>query len=143
MNKLRYRAWRFAYPGLDAADEWAGLGLTSGGKIDMVDEAASVRQSILLLISTTPGERVMRPDYGCDIHRLVFSPNDDTTAGMAIHYVRRAVERWEPRVQIIRVDAGPDEQSPERLAVILEYRVLATQQLQILPFSINLTGEEA
>ena len=43
----------------------------------------------------------MRPDYGCELHRLVFSPNDDTTAGLAIHYVRRALERWEPRVEVL------------------------------------------
>ena len=70
------------------------------------DEA--VRQSILLLLSTIPGERVMRPTYGCHLHRLVFWPNDDTTAGLAIHYVRRAVERFEPRVEVIRVDATRD-----------------------------------
>ena len=49
----------------------------------MVQYNDSIRQAILLLFSTRPGERVMRPDYGCDIHRLVFSPNDDTTAGLA------------------------------------------------------------
>ena len=56
----------------------------------------AVRQSILLLLSTRPGERVMRPDNGCDLYRLAFAPSDDMTAGLAIHYVRQAVERWEP-----------------------------------------------
>ena len=53
----------------------------------------AVRQSILMLLSTRPGERVMPPDYGCPIHRLVFSPNDATTAGLAIHYVRHSLLR--------------------------------------------------
>ena len=75
---------------------------------------ASVRQAILLLLSTRPGERVMRPTYGCDLHRLVFSPNDDTTAGLAIHYVRQALERWEPRIEVIRLDAG--REAPLRTA---------------------------
>ena len=92
--------------------------------------------------STSPGERVMRPDYGCDIYRLIFSPNDDTTAGLAIYYVRRALERWEPRIQVIRIDAERSPEAAERLDVIIEYRVVATQQLQALPFSINLAGEE-
>ena len=75
------------------------------GSIAMVEEDDAIRQALLLLISTRPGERVMRPAYGCDLERLIFSPNDDTTAGLAMHYVRQAVERWEPRVEILGVDA--------------------------------------
>ena len=41
----------------------------------------------------------MRPGYGCHLFRLAFAPNDDTTAGLAIHYVRQALERWEPRIE--------------------------------------------
>jgi phage baseplate assembly protein W len=108
----------------------------------MVSDNAAVRQAILLLLSTIPGERVMRPDYGCDIYRLIFSPNDDTTAGLAIHYVRQALERWEPRIQLIRVDAERSPDSAEHLDILIEYRILASQQVQVLPFSINLTGEE-
>ena len=51
----------------------------------------AVRQAILLLLTTRPGERVMRRTYGSLLHRLVFAPNDDTTAGLAIHYVRQAL----------------------------------------------------
>jgi uncharacterized protein len=143
MSTPRYRAWRFLYPGLDASDEFAGLQLSARGSIDMVEENASVRQAILLLLSTIPGERVMRPDYGCEIHRLIFSPNDDTTAGLAIHYVRRALDRWEPRIELLRLDAGRSPESPERLDLILEYRVRATQQIQTFALSINLAGEES
>jgi len=67
----------------------------------MVDGDDSVRQAILLLLSTVPGERIMRPEYGCLIHQLVFSPNDATTAGLAIHYVQRALDLWEPRVDVV------------------------------------------
>src|SRR5262249_16352614 len=115
MSVSRDRAWRFLPPGFDAPEEQAGLHVVAGGRIAMAEEHVSVRQAILLLLSTSPGERVMRPDYGCDLHRLVFSPNDDTTAGLAIHYVRRAVERWEPRVEILRLDAARNEVDPGRL----------------------------
>jgi hypothetical protein len=83
----------------------------------------------------------MRPDYGCDLHRLVFSPNDDTTAGLAIHYVRQALERWEPRIEILRLDAGADEIFPERLNIVLDYRLRSSQQRDSMPLSINLSGE--
>jgi phage baseplate assembly protein W len=98
----------------------------------------SIRQALLLLFSTRPGERVMRPDYGCDIHRLIFSPNDDTTAGLAIYYVQRAIDRWEPRIDVLRLDAGRDAEQPERLNILLQYRVRVTRHAELLTFSLNL-----
>jgi len=107
----------------------------------MTEEDAAIRQSILLLLSTRPGERVMRPDYGCNLHRLLFWPNDNTTAGLAIHYVRQAIERWEPRVQITRLDAIRNEFDPARLDIRLEYRLRATQRVQELQVSVALHEE--
>jgi len=107
----------------------------------MVEDRGSVRQAVLLLLSTRPGERAMRPDYGCDLHKLVFSPNDDTTAGLAMHYVRQALDRWEPRIVIERLDAGRDEAYPERLNILLEYRLGSSMTRDSLIFSVNLTGE--
>jgi uncharacterized protein len=149
MSKPRFRAWRFHLPRLSAGDRIpeglespeAGLGLTPGGSIEMVEEEESVRQSILLLLATVPGERVMRPEYGCDLYRLVFSPNDDTTAGLAQHYVERALTRWEPRIQILHLDALRTEADPGRLDIHLEYRVRATQRAERLVFPLSLTGE--
>jgi phage baseplate assembly protein W len=125
--KARWRGWRFRVPPYDAPpEEPVGLVIDPSGAIDTVADDEAIRQSLLLLISTTPGERVMRPDYGCDLHRLVFSPNDDTTAGLAIHFVRQAVERFEPRVEVLRVDANRDLYEATRLEVVLDYRARAT-----------------
>ncbi|UCD35983.1 MAG: GPW/gp25 family protein [Nitrospiraceae bacterium] len=143
MSSRTYRAWRFRIPDIDTPEEEAGFGISHTGGIDMVDEHESVRQSILLLMSHTRGERVMRPEYGCDLHKLVFAPNDDTTAGLAIHYTRQALERWEPRIDILRLDAGSNEDDPSRLDIMLEYKVRATQLNEQLTYSINLSGEEA
>src|SRR5262245_50578818 len=119
----RSRGWRFRVPAYDApTDAPIGLVIDPAGGIDTVADDEAIRQSLLLLISTRPGERVMRPEYGCDLHRLVFSPNDDTTAGLAIHYVRQAIERWEPRVEVTRLDArrSADESRPGNLEIYLE-----------------------
>ncbi len=124
----RYRAFRFELPEPGAPERPPGLRLRPTGGIEMVEEDASVRQAILLLISTRPGERIMRPSYGCDLARLVFSPNDDTTAGLAVHYVRRALETWEPRIDVLVLDATRDPDDPGRLDIALEYRVRATQR---------------
>jgi len=83
----------------------------------------------------------MRPHYGCELKRLVFAPNDETTAGLAIHYVRRAVERWEPRVEILSVDAGGDPDAAGRLLIALEYRVRATSRTGRIVQPLDLTGE--
>lgn len=138
INVPRYRAWRFLYPGLDVPEDAAGLRFAATGGVDMVQYNESIRQALLLLLSTRPGERVMRPDYGCDIHRLIFSPNDDTTAGLAIYYVQKAIDRWEPRIEVLQLDAGRDPQAPERLTVTLQYRVRVTRHTELLSFSINL-----
>lgn len=144
MNAPRYRAWRFLHPDLDLVGVGpAGLRVSPSGGISMVQEEASVRQAILLLLSTVPGERVMRPDYGCELHRLVFAPNDDTTAGLAIHYVRRALERWEPRIDILHLDANRGPEEPFRLDISLEYRVRATQRTDRLLFGLDLAGGPA
>lgn len=143
MSVPRFRAWRFLHPDLDVPEMVAGLQVSARGRVEMVEGDDSIRQAVLLLLSTIPGERVMRPDYGCDLYRLVFSPNDDTTAGLAIHYVRRALERWEPRVEIVRLDAGRNDERPELLEVMLEYRVRATQRVQAVTFSVDLAGEGA
>jgi uncharacterized protein len=141
MSAAPWRAWRFAHPELDRVRGRPGLALEPTGAIAMVEGDAAVRQAILLLLSTRPGERVMRPDYGCDLHRLVFSPNDDTTAGLAAHYVRSAVETWEPRVEVLHVDAGAVDADPGSLEVLLTFRVRATQRSDAIAFRLSLTGE--
>jgi uncharacterized protein len=141
MKTAFYRAWRFVHPDFDAEENLAGIQISSTGGIRMVAEQAAVRQSILLLLTTLPGERVMRPDYGCDLQKLVFSPNDATTHGLAIHYVRRALQRWEPRIDILRLDAEANGKDPERMDIVLEYRVRKTVQGENLIISVPLTGE--
>jgi len=131
---------RFRHPDADAAEEAAGLGLSARGGLALVHGDDAVRQSILLLLSTIPGERVMRPTYGCHLHRLVFWPNDDTTAGLAMHYVRQAVERFERRAEVLRVDATRDPDRPERLDLVLAYRVRATASAQELVVALDLQG---
>lgn len=116
----RWTAWRFTHPDLD--DGVPGISVSPLGRIEMVQDTAAVRQSLVLLLSTRPGERVMRPAFGCDLYRLVFAPNDSATAGLAMQFVRQAVERFEPRAGIIHIDAGPAPDDPYLLEIVLDYR---------------------
>jgi hypothetical protein len=111
---------------------------SAAGGVQLVHGDAAIRQSIMLLLTTVPGERVMRPDYGCPLHRLIFWPNDATTAGLAIHYVRQAIRRFEPRVQIVHLDAGAHPLDPAILLISLEYRVRETGLIGTMEASIEL-----
>jgi phage baseplate assembly protein W len=121
-----------------------GTGMQTGpmpsatGGIELVHGDAAIRQSIMLLLTTIPGERVMRPDYGCPLHRLIFWPNDATTAGLAIHYVRQAIRRFEPRVQIVHLDAGAHPLDASVLLITLEYRVRETGTVDTIDAQIGL-----
>ncbi len=143
-----YRAWRFTHSRyqqdqystamgqVDAISQ--GICLNHSGGVQMIGNDASIRQAILLLLSTRPSERVMRPDYGCNLHKLVFSPNDETTAGLAIHYVKQAINRWEPRIEILMVDATRNELAPERLDIHLEYQMRNGSRREHLTFPFSL-----
>ena len=141
MAAPRWRAIRFADPGMVSIGRPGGLTVAHTGGLGMVDGDDAVRQAILLLLTTRPGERVMRPTYGSLLHRLIFAPNDVTTAGLAIHYVRQALARWEPRVEVLDVDAGADPDHPEQLVIELRYRVKASQTDETLRFPVELVPE--
>ncbi|AOY58468.1 MULTISPECIES: GPW/gp25 family protein [Desulfococcus] len=126
MTSFVSRSMRFLHPDFDESRLFSGIQIASTGGIALISGDASVRQSILMLLTTTPGERVMRPDYGCSLRQLVFSPNDATTHGLAIFYVRRAITRWEPRVEILFLDAVAGVDDPERMDIRLEYRLRRT-----------------
>jgi hypothetical protein len=142
MTRPAWRGVRFLVPGFDQQITRGpgGLELSHRGGLETVADRAAVRQALLLLFMTRPGERVMRPTYGCELHKLVFWPNDDTTAGLAMHYVRQAVARWEPRVDRVRVDASRSADSPDRLDITLEYRVRSTGDEERLAVRLDLQG---
>lgn len=139
MTALRYRAAAFAIPGFDD-DVAPGLRLDARGRLATVDDAASIRQALLLLLSTRPGERVNRPAYGCHLWRLAFEGADDTTAGLAIHYVTQAVETWEKRVKILDVVAGVPEEEPSLLEVRMNYRIQSTLATDTVAVAVPVLG---
>jgi len=145
MKSSGFRAWRFIHPNIDRRpgdgdDSASGLQLTTRGGIAIVSDDLAVRQSVLMLLSTRPGERLMRPEYGCNLHQLVFAPNNDTTAAIAAYHIRRALQRFEPRVDILRLEAGPDPETPNLLLITLEYQVRTTRSRDEVQLSLDLAG---
>ena len=85
-----------------------------------------IRQSIWLILSTAPGERMMRPDFGCGISDLVFGVNNAGTANAVTGAVREALSRWEPRIDVLDVYAAPDPARPNVLLIEIDYQVRST-----------------
>ena len=85
----------------------------------------SVRQSILVILGTAKGERVMRPEFGCGIHDLVFANLNATTMGRVIREVRESLLRLEPRIDVTQVDANPGDTN-NVLLIEIDYEVRAT-----------------
>lgn len=136
---VKYRAWSFRHPDFDEVTQKSGLHVSTTGGIQMVSEDSSIRQSILLLLSTAKGERVMRPEYGCDLDQIAFMPNDETTLGLAIHLVRQALEKWEKRIQIKKLDAEFNKNEPGRMDIVLEYRIRRTAVIDTMMVPINIS----
>ncbi|ADV68664.1 GPW/gp25 family protein [Deinococcus maricopensis] len=106
------------------------------GRIAMVQGEQAVAQSILMLLMTPKGQRVMRPEYGCRIHELVFAPNDATTLGLASYYVDEALRMWEPRINVGRVNARTDPADASRILIDVNYtmRQDASPRSLVFPF---------
>ena len=93
------------------------------GGVAPADTDELIRQSILIILGTAPGERVMRPGFGCELHELLYAPNTLATAGLARHYVEEALAKWEPRIKDVEVESSPSEEEPNRLDIAIRFRV--------------------
>jgi phage baseplate assembly protein W len=104
------------------------------GRIVLVTQDQEIQESIRLILATAPGERPMRPDFGCAIHDFVFAPADAATAGQIAFEVRSALDRWEPRADILEVQvdfSGADEGT---LHIQIGYRIRGTNDPRNLVF---------
>lgn len=104
------------------------------GLVESVAYEQDIRQSILIILMTAPGERVMRPNFGCGIHDLVFTSLDSTTLQLIRSSVEEAMRRCEARIELLDVTVDEEATADGMLLVELEYRVRRTNQLGNLVF---------
>lgn len=95
-------------------------------KIQMSEYETDIKEAIWIILGTAKGERVMRPDFGCGIHDLVFAPINATTISMVENSVREGLTTWEPRIELIKVEVSDKESSMGKLLVSIDYRVRIT-----------------
>jgi len=100
---------------------------------------SGIEESIWLILGTAKGERVMRPDFGCGIHALVFSLNNAATAGRVAEEVQDALIRWEPRIDVLDVAVSSADDEPETLMIGITYQVRATNNVfnLVYPFYLE------
>jgi len=115
------------------------MGLDGRGGIAMARQEG-IDESIRIILSTPQGERRMRPAFGSRIHELVFAPNNASTWALMQQYVKEALEWWEPRIEVLNVDASPDASDSSKLLVNIAYRVKATSDERNLVYPFYLSG---
>jgi uncharacterized protein len=104
------------------------------GLVAHAEHEDDIRQSILIVLETSPGERVMRPNFGCGIHDMVFAALDSTTLQRIRSTVTEALRRCEARIDVLDVDVDEAATSRGQLLIELEYRVRKTNQVGNLVF---------
>ncbi|UHA73463.1 GPW/gp25 family protein [Paenibacillus sp. 481] len=124
MNKTFLgRGWKFPVQ-VDAAT----------GRIVMSEFEDDIAEAIRIILRTSPGERVMRSDFGCDADRYVFGLTDRTTRHLIETSIKKAIQTWEPRVTDVEVHSESDPESPQRLLVSIRYVVRTTNNLYNLVY---------
>ena len=112
------------------------------GGIALTHDRNEIDQAIHIILSTSPGERVMRPTFGCRLHDLVFDPNNSHTAARARRYVEEALGMWEPRINVIHVGVTQDRNQDNALIIEIQYEIKAHHYQRRLVYPFYLIPEE-
>jgi hypothetical protein len=104
------------------------------GSVALVAREREIVEAIRLILGTAPGERPMRPEFGCGIHEYVFAPADENTAGQIAFEVRAALDRWEPRIDVHDVLVNFDAEEAGTLYIDIRYVIRGTNNPRNLVF---------
>jgi phage baseplate assembly protein W len=128
-----------------AAQERFGTGWTfppqpapATGGFEWLSGAALVRQSILLILDTEPGERVLRPEFGCGLRGVLMQPNNPATRAAIARMVEAALRQWEPRITVRGVEVTPTD-DPATVLVSISYAHVRDQSPSALQVPLTLT----
>lgn len=109
------------------------------GRIEAVSQEEDIRQAIRLILMTRPGERVMRPEFGCRIYEYAFGTADYTSLSRMRHAVEEALELWEPRITEVQVEVRLENGASGLILIEIDYRVRSTNNPYnlVFPFYLN------
>ena len=106
----------------------------ASGSIALVSGVADIEKSMRIIIGTAPGERPMRPEFGCRIWELLFEPINPNTLGLMEAVVEDALRRWEPRVEITRVNADAVDPANGAVDIAISYVIASTNESRNLVY---------
>jgi hypothetical protein len=121
---------------------WAfPVNLDERDRITLVEKDEEIKQAIFIILNTAPGERVMRPEFGCSIHELLFWPANNHTAAIAERFVTEALKRWEPRIDLKQVRAYPynpegghHPTEPGMIVIEIDYQIKTQHDVRSLVY---------
>ncbi|HYM50053.1 MAG TPA: GPW/gp25 family protein [Candidatus Limnocylindrales bacterium] len=115
------------------------------GRIALVSHEREIEESMRLVLGTAPGERPMRPEFGCRIQDFVFANADAGTAGLIAAEVRSSLRRWEPRIDVHDVAVSFDTEDPSTLYIDITYTIGNSNDPRnlVFPFYVIPAEEQA
>jgi len=117
--------------------------LNALGSVELVSAEKDIEQAIGIILGTRCGERVMRPEFGCRVHDLLFEPRDALLVGKLQQYVAEALDQWEPRIEVVSITPQIDPGTDGAVLVHIDYRIKSThdQRSIVYPFFIDSSEE--
>ena len=129
------RRWEAATDGKNR-HHWKGLGVPDPC---YGDGQQRIEDAIWIIVSTSLGERLMRPLFGAGADDYVFQPNSALTRTQLAHAVQQALVKWEPRIELdsVSVDSSPDQAS--QVLITIQYHIRSTNELfnMVFPFYLQ------
>ena len=118
---------------------WSFPFMLKEGRLSLSPMEEDIREAIRIILGTSKGERIMRPEFGCGIHDMVFLPLNETTRGLIRYHVEDALTRWEPRIELIKVQVDFDRREQGKVLVGIDYKVRSTNTRENLVYPFYLT----
>ncbi len=118
------------------------VGLDEEGRFETVSDEEDIREAILIILKTAPGERVMQPEFGCGINDYIFSVINSATMMEIEKEVKRALLLYEPRIVTERVEVSAEDASEGKLLISIDYTVKSSNSRQnmVYPFYLKEKG---
>jgi uncharacterized protein len=124
------KGWRFPF----GVDGRGGMALSEGER--------DIEEAIGIILNTPKGLRLMRPEFGCRIHDLLFAPLNAATLATAGRYIEEALGWWEPRIEVLDVSAVRAPGEDECMLLTISYRIRATHDERSLVYPFYTIPEE-
>lgn len=113
------------------------------GRITMIGDIDVVAQAIRQLLRTAPGERLMLPDYGCDLRRYLFAPNTTATRRLIAEQIAATIQRFEDRVQLGAIEVTADPVEPAQVNITVNYTLRRTGAPGVVEHTLFLNGDRS